>query len=294
MKNPLGVATMVYEDYFFLQRWYDYYAAQIGAENLFIFSHGNDPRHREIAPGANVIRTPRDPQLFKWNRRRWNMMSSFVSGQHEFYHWMILTDVDEIVIADPAVAPGLLAYLETKFPKPNAAPQSIAPFCFDMVHYPADETLPVVDDQTILSRRRTFRPNTSYSKPCLIRKPTHFWPGGHVNSLGPRHMPDGLYMMHLRFFDRDRMEERARARRASIAATEAVNENYQNLESWYDTLALHSEIIDTYEFKGEDIDLPDVKTQMKKQVQKTPNRFIWKRLSIPELYRIPERFSTVF
>jgi hypothetical protein len=33
-KQPLGVLTMVYKDYFFLERWYKYYKDQIGAENI--------------------------------------------------------------------------------------------------------------------------------------------------------------------------------------------------------------------------------------------------------------------
>ncbi|MGB0800036.1 MAG: hypothetical protein ACPGRD_12035, partial [Planktomarina sp.] len=68
-KNPLGVVGMVYQDYAMLQRWYDYYAAQVGPENLFVFSHGNDPKHREIAKGANVINVPRDPAMTKFDSR---------------------------------------------------------------------------------------------------------------------------------------------------------------------------------------------------------------------------------
>ncbi len=293
-KQPLGVVTMVYEDYFFLKRWYDHYKPQVGAENLFVFSHGNDPMHRKIAKGANVINTPRDPRLQKWNRRRWGMMSSFVSGQLEFYNWMILTDVDEIVITDPHVAPDIVTYLRKRFPKIRQAPKNIAPLCFDVVHYPADEILPIDDNSTILSRRRTYRPNTNYSKPCLIRKGAHFWPGGHVNSLGPRHLPDGLYMLHLRFFDRYQMEARAEERRRSIQSTDELNPNYSNLETWYDTLALHTDILENTEFKGEDIDIPEFRTEMQKQVQKAPNRFAWRRVQSPYLYRIPERFAAVF
>lgn len=285
---------MVYEDYFFLKRWYDYYANQVGPENLFVFSHGNDPIHREIAVGANVINTPRDESMFKFDRRRWNMMSDFVSGQLNFYNWMILSDVDEIVVADPDVSPNLLTYLTTRFAGKRRSPSNIAPLCFELVHYPEDEPLPIEEGKSILSRRRTYRPNTNYSKPCLIRKPAHFWPGGHVNSGGARHLPDGLYLLHLRYFDREMMEDRARQRRASIQSFQQLNPNYGSLETWYETLALHSKILKETEFAGEGIELPGFRSKMQEQVQKTEKRFAWKRVKSRYLYRIPGRFASVF
>ena len=101
-KKMLGVVTMLYEDYFFLERWYDYYSKQVGAENLYVFSHGNDPKHREIAKDANVMNLPRDVSMFKFDRRRWRMMSHLASGLLDYYNWMIVTDVDEIVVVDNA------------------------------------------------------------------------------------------------------------------------------------------------------------------------------------------------
>ena len=97
-KQPLGVATMVHGDYFFLERWYRYYSSQVGAHSLYIFSHGGDPEHRRIAPDANVINIPRDETMHRFDRRRWRMLSNFTSGMLQFYHWMILADVDELVL----------------------------------------------------------------------------------------------------------------------------------------------------------------------------------------------------
>jgi len=42
-KMPAGAMTMVYKDYYFLQRWVDYYSRQFGREHLYILSHGGDP-----------------------------------------------------------------------------------------------------------------------------------------------------------------------------------------------------------------------------------------------------------
>ncbi len=124
-KHPLAVITMVYGDYPFLTRWHRYYSAQVGAENLYVFSHGNDPEHRRIAAGANVMNVPRDGGMVKFDRRRWKMMGHLVSGLLEFYTWVIVADVDEIVIVDPKVSTGLIAHLRDRYGDMATAPRSI-------------------------------------------------------------------------------------------------------------------------------------------------------------------------
>ena len=76
-KMPGGAMTMAYKDYYFLQRWVDYYGRQFGRQHLYILSHGGDPEHDRICEGANVIRVPRDPTLWRMDRRRWAFISKF-------------------------------------------------------------------------------------------------------------------------------------------------------------------------------------------------------------------------
>lgn len=293
-KHPLGVATMVYGDYFFLKRWYAYYAAQVGAENLFVFSHGNDPKHREIAAGANVIHVPRDPTMQMFDRRRWSMLSQFISGMMRFYNWMILGDVDEIVIVDPDVADGLLPHLRDRYWDAETAPKNISPLCLELVHYPELETEPVEEGATILSRRRTFRPNRNYSKPCLVRAPVTFRAGGHVNNLGKRHLPDDVYTLHLKYFDCHTMSDRGQEKSEMILAEEALNANFATMSSWYAPDAKHADILSNSEFGGEDIALTDFRAAMLAQVDMGRDRYAWGSARNNTLYRLPERFAPVF
>jgi hypothetical protein len=290
-KKPLGVTTMVYQDYFFLERWHRYYSAQVGAENLYVFSHGNDPRHAEIAVGSNVINLPRDKTMFKFDRRRWRMLGRFASGYLEFYNWMIVADVDEILVVDPAAAPSLIDYIETQYGGGDA-PRNLSALCLELVHMPEHEPLPIEEDATILSRRRIFRPNRNYSKPCLVGGAVEFGPGGHRNNLGLRHMPDDLYLLHLKFFDRDRMQMVADARKQMVA--EATGSNYEQDHSWSKTLQAYQDIIDTTSLAGEDIALPEFRAAMAKQVLKYTDQYLWGPARTDKLYRIPDRFSDVF
>ena len=291
-KQPLGVVAMVYEDYDLLARWYEYYGAQVGHENLFVFSHGNDPKHREIAKEANVMNVPRDPQMFKFDRRRWLMLSAFTSGMLQFYNWFLTTDIDELVIVDPDVAPALVPYLEQKFPSLRDAPTSISPFALNIVHVPEQETQPIEPDQTILSRRRFFSPSRVYSKPILVRAPVIFGPGAHRNNLGLRTLSDDLYLVHLKYFDVPEMTNRAERQSKLLGlAGQAENANTP-AHVWSKTLEDYQKIRSTYTLGPEDVDLPEIRAKMMKQKQKFTNQFIWGAFSDPTLYRIPERFSS--
>ncbi|MEX0287171.1 MAG: glycosyltransferase family 2 protein [Paracoccaceae bacterium] len=293
-KKPLGVVTMVYGDHFFLKRWYDYYAAQVGAENLYIFSHGPDPEHDRIAPGANVIHVPRDPTMYRFDRRRWNMLSQFVSGMFAYYNWMILSDVDEIVVIDPDAAPTILDYMDQHHADYDTAPENIAPLCLELVHYPEDEREPIEDGVPILSRRRTFRPNRNYSKPCLVRSPAKWRAGGHANSLNRRHLPDHMYLLHLKYFDCAVFNDRAETKDRDIRQTDGLGENFARMDSWYQTDAAHQQILDTLPFAGEDIELTAIRQKMLEQVDMGRGRFVYGGGKAKNLYRIPARFGSVF
>ncbi|WP_299410888.1 glycosyltransferase family 2 protein [uncultured Roseobacter sp.] len=293
-KSILAVATMVYQDYFFLERWYRYYDKQVGAENLYVFSHGNDPRHREIAKHANVINLPRDDTMFKFDRRRWRALGNCATGLLEFYNWIIVTDVDEIVIVDPQSASTIQDYLLSNYANSKKSPKNLAPFCLELIHLPDEEPLPILDHETILSRRRIFRPNWNYSKPCLVSGPVVFGPGGHRNTLGRRHMPPDLYTLHLKYFDYATMEGIASEKKQMVLNAGKLGSKYDETHGWYKTLDHYRNIVSSTSLAGEDIRLPEYRAAMMRQIERYQNQFIWGPVQCNKLYRIPARFSDVF
>lgn len=293
-KQPLAVVSMAYKDYFFLKRWHSYYSNQAGADNLYLMSHGNDPLHRSIATGANVLNLPRDPTMHKFDRRRWRAMARFASGLLDFYNWVIVADIDEIVIVDPLVAPSLIDHLQQHPFSAADGPKNIAPLCLELIHTPAEEPLPITEGETILSRRRIFRPNRNYSKPCLVGAPMTYGPGGHRNDLGRRHLPDHLYTLHLKYFDHAIMASTAAARRALIKAADVASGKAETAHSWNRTLEAYGEIVASSTLTKEDIALPEFRAAMLQQIEKYTDQFIWGPVRTDKLYRIPERFSSVF
>lgn len=290
-RKPLGVVTMVYEDYPMLQRWYDYYAPQVGPENLYVFSHGNDSRHRHIAVGANVINVPRDPAMVQFDIRRWRMMGDFASGHLNFYNWMLVTDVDEMVVADPAKWSGLVDYLKGAFTAKTPVPRSISPFALNIVHVPEEEPLPLVPGKTVLSRRRYYYPSRVYSKPTLVREPVVFGPGGHRNNLGLRTLSDDLYLVHLKFHDTQQATDRLARQAELVDAAAELNNEFGDKHVWKQTAIRHKTLRDEYTLGPEDIELPEIRAQMMQQVEKYTDRFVWGDITNSVLYQIPKRFA---
>lgn len=292
-KKPVGAVTMAYQDHFFLERWVDHYGRQFGREHLYILSHGGDPEHRRIAEGCNVISLPRDPTLYRLTRRRWMMKSSFASGMLRYYNWIIVGDVDEVVIVDPAVAPDLVTYLSAR--PIRTAPQSLCPFGIELVHNPALEPDPIVPGEPILSRRRVFRANANYAKPCVIRKDALFTIGGHANNHQPRVLDPHLYLLHLRFVDYPTSIARLESRREMRALMNAGKEGDEGTSQWGKALDDFKRLSQGTPV-AEDAELPDFRRKMIEDQQHLHDGKItfFGGGRSKSLYRLPDRFASVF
>jgi hypothetical protein len=276
-----------------LERWYKYYKDQIGAENIYIYSHGNDPRHREIAPDANVMNVPRDESFTLFEVNRWRMMGFFASAMLEFYRYMIVSDVDEFVIADPKTGGNVYDYIQKHYLTAQS-PKNISPLGLEIIHVPEHEPLAIEDGESFLSRRRFFRPNRNYSKPCIVGRPVSFGPGGHRNTLGPRHMPEDLYLLHLKFFDLPTIERRAQRQLEILQTAEDSGGIAVNDHPWARTLQNYHAIIQNADFKGTDVELKKFRDRMRtKQTEKFPRQYVWGYFKTKEIYELPQRFSTV-
>jgi hypothetical protein len=293
-KQPAGAMTMVYKDYYFLKRWVDYYGRQFGREHLYVLSHGGDPEHDRICEGANVIRLPRDPTLWRMERRRWGTNSQFSAGMLRYYNWFIVGDVDEVVVVDPDVAPDLVTYLG-RYTDPKKTPASLCPFGIELVHNPEAEPQPLEDDQPILSRRRVFRANANYAKPCVLRKETGFTIGGHANSHQPRVLDPHLYLIHLRFFDFEMVTERL-AGRKDMRATMTGDRNPEEVgKAWGKDLETFLALSKGVAVR-EDIELPAFRKKMIEGQQHLHDGKItfFGGGRTRDLYRLPDRFASVF
>lgn len=299
-KEPCGALTMVYQDYAFLKRWVDYYGAQLGRQHLYILSHGGDPEHRRIADGCNVIALPRDESLFRMDRRRWLLLSNMSAGFLRYYNWMITGDVDEYVVLDPNIGTSIVDYLKRYEHADDPAeqgplPKSICPFGVELIHNPEIEPEPIAEDATVLSRRRVFRANANYAKPCIIRVQTRFTVGGHANTHQPRYLDPHLYLLHLRFFDYETAVARLTTRRELRTTMDEGKNPKTTGHAWKKDLENYQKLASGVPVR-EDCELAEFRHKMEEQKKDLHDGKVtfWGGGRTKELYRLPERFAAVF
>ena len=203
--------TMVRDDAFFLKAWLDHYGAAFGRENCYVVNHGRGAQVAEMAQGCNIIGIPGDPHR-NFDIKRWRLLNGIVQGLRNYYRHVIVGDVDELVVLDPASGTDLPAFLAGMPDK-----RVLTPLGLEVIHRIDIEPEPVTD--RILGPRRHVRPAPHYSKPCVISTPTKIARGGHYTQYGKLHAPEHLYLFHLKFCDFGAYSEVMNRRNDTVAAT---------------------------------------------------------------------------
>ncbi len=201
---------MVYQDHWALTQWFHHYSRLLGAENLYIVSHGADPRIQEICPGASVLTIPRD-RLQGFDHWRGRMLNGFQQGLLELYDWVIRTDADELICLDPNQW--------TSFGDLLQAQEAAAVFAlgFNLFDFSAPQT----DEATaeVFSRARDGVFTGHYSKAWAVRRPIGLRRHGvqlRPDRLAkfPFAMPRGVYLAHLKFTDQTALATMSDIRKA--------------------------------------------------------------------------------
>ncbi len=190
MPPRLAVLTMAYNESVFLPIWARHYARQAGADHCYVVDHGST-EPIVLPPGMNVIRLPRSPHD---DLRRARFISQISSGLLEYYDWVIYTDVDELVLADPVHYSNLPEFCAT------LTDDTINAVGFDIQHIPLLESSLNLSD-TIGQQRGWVRFTGAMCKPVLTRRPLAWAPGFHTSDQKPAFM--GLYLFHLHWADLD-------------------------------------------------------------------------------------------
>lgn len=102
-RAPLAIVTMVYNEPVFLPLWLRHYTVQAEPRHCYVIDHGSSDGStapEQLPPGLNLVRIPRSPQD---DSRRCQFMSNFCAALLVWYETVIYVDVDEILVADPAL-----------------------------------------------------------------------------------------------------------------------------------------------------------------------------------------------
>lgn len=188
MMPKVAAVTMAYNEPAYLPIWARHYARQVGADHCYVVDHGSTDTI-PLPPGMNLLRLPRSPHD---DVKRALFMSSIVEGLLEYYDWVIHTDVDEIVLADPAQHADLPEFCA------SLQADTITAIGLDVQQVPSQEA-PLVAGCRFGEQRSWVRFTSAMCKPVLTRKPLLWSPGFHCADT-PLDFST-LYLFHLHWAD---------------------------------------------------------------------------------------------
>ncbi|MFT4261849.1 MAG: glycosyltransferase family 2 protein [Nocardioides sp.] len=204
------VLTMVRDEGPMLRRWVEHHAGLVGAANLLVLddqsADGSTDEARAL--GATVHRLP-PLSGSGFERTRMRLVSGIAEGLLEAYDYAIFLDADELLVLDPAHA--TLADLVSM----RGYPEAIGVTGLNVVHTPGEAPLDLTRPLGRQRRHAIFAPGMC--KPAVKRVPARWAMASH--GLRAPYAPDPqLFMLHLKFADRGRLEEIAAARHAAFVA----------------------------------------------------------------------------
>lgn len=203
----IAAVTMARNDDFFLARWGQYYAAQLGASNLFVVLDGLEQRLPSSLDhlGINVTNLPHQPlsrargdkfRIAELNALAERLLTS------EGYDLVVGTDCDEFIIVDPALNLTLPEYLSAQ-----KISVGLSPLGIDLgQRMPMEGALDPA--KSILAQRRYGVLSPRYTKASIKAIPTPWGSGFHRLRWRNFHIGRGLYLLHTGSCDAERIKAR--------------------------------------------------------------------------------------
>lgn len=283
------VITVVRDEAELLPLWIAHYGREFGHESLLVIDDNSEDGSTNDLP-CMCYRLPRGPWKAGWGRTRQRLVNGLAAGLLAVNDWIIYTDVDEFLVADPLAFSGLGDFLQSR-----SETDVIAPLAVELVHHTGIE--PALDlSQPILEQRRFVKYSPALCKP-LVKRVNSRWSGAFHANASAFAVDPALWMFHLKFADERLLRQTAR-RREEIHRAEGRghprsfwsmtdDEVARRLERW-----THG-VNDPNELDSADLDLSSlVQRDNDGYWQATANQVA--SLEETPLRRVPERFTGAF
>lgn len=290
-----AAVTMVRDDLFFLRKWLDYYGGLFGRENLYVINHGRGEAVNKLAAGANIIGIPGEASP-KFDIQRWRLLNNLVQGIRQYYKYVIVGDVDELVVLDPKADKTLYDFLEAR-PRNKL----FTPLGLELLHRLDREPEPLDPSgaDAFLGKRRHVRVALLYAKPCVISCTTRLSRGGHYAETEELNTPENLYLFHLKYCDLGEYARIMDQRNALTSATGAGVKDTTIGGHWFaekrgEDEAVFREFESLREIEG--FDLSPHRKFMHRTWEKRGESPFWhfENRDFGTIYQIPERFEGLF
>lgn len=201
--KKIAAVTMVRNDNFYLVKWVEYYGAQLGRGNLYVFFDGLDQQVPAFCEGVNCEVLEKIGSDVRSNDKgRVAVMSAKAAQLLQSYDLVIGTDADEFLVPDPALGMGLAEFLSSMPARGSMSGLGLDFGCREGEEGPVDESRP------FLHQRSYALLDTRYTKASVLSKPMAWGSGFHRVRHGNFHIVKDLYLLHFGYFDPERIKER--------------------------------------------------------------------------------------
>lgn len=200
----IAALTMARNDDFYLRKWVEYYGAQLGRENLYIFLDGLDQVVGDFCAGTHAQAVEKiGSQVIEAEKGRLRFLSGkaaeLLAGGYDL---VIGVDADEFIVVDPKLGMSLSAYLSTLKIK-----DSVSALGLDFGQKIGEEE-EIREDEPFLHQRHYAQLGTRYTKPSIVAKPLVWGSGFHRIKGHNFHIAKDLYLFHFGYFDLARIQAR--------------------------------------------------------------------------------------
>lgn len=200
----IAAITMAFNEPEFLPLWVEHYGRLVGFHNLYVISFADRQQRADRSRRYQLIDLP---DIGFDEARRAQTMSALQAMLLLTYDWVVMSDVDELIVPDPDRYSGLKDFL-----RKNRRQPYFTTVGFNVVQDRRKEQ-PLDSCRPLFHQRNWLRFDGGYCKPLVSRVPLNWSVGFHECDKPPRHTDD-LYLFHLRAVD----EKIARARIARLNA----------------------------------------------------------------------------
>lgn len=194
-----------------LPLWIGYYGAQFGVDNLYVVDDNSEDGSTDDLP-CDVLHIP-SIRGGKFNSTRMAMVGNLGRSLLQVYDVLLFCDTDEFIVPDPDRYAGLSSYVEAQ---DAAGINAVGSLGFNVVHA-VDSEPPLDLGRPLLGQRRLAKFLPLMCKPAIKWVPAHWSDGTHGVRTPYRVDPD-LWMFHMKFADRDLLQEAADHRKRMVDA----------------------------------------------------------------------------
>ena len=200
----IAAITMVRNDDFYLEKWVEYYGAQLGKENLYIYYDGLDQKVAPFCKGTHAEAVEKiGTQVVSAEKGRLKFLSGHAARlMQEGYDLVIGVDADEFIVVDPALGKTLPEYLDSLDIKGSASALGL-----DFGQKLGEEA-DITSDKPFLQQRHYAQLGTRYTKPSILAAPLTWGSGFHRIKGHNFHIAKDLYLLHFGYFDMKRLQDR--------------------------------------------------------------------------------------